>query len=166
MRNFKGIALILSVFLLNGCSDDGHFFDTALINNQSQQIEFQAVHQLSLTIQDMNKKIDESGFSPKFKSQFILSDTSKGPWPHALVAFNIELMLKDKRLAQITRAGAMDNHTLSVDIEQTLPSFGIKEKDITLNVKPIAWMPTFPLNIQDTAQKSDLNLDEKVTSVN
>lgn len=166
MLNSKGISLLLVLLCISGCNDDGHFFDTALINTQSQQIEFKPVHQLNLTIEDMNKNVDESGFSPKFKSHFRLSDTTKGPWPQAWVAFVIELSIKNKRLAQITRAGAMNEHTLQVDIEQTLPSFGINEKDISISVKPIAWMPTFPLNIQDTAHNSDVDLDEKVTSVN
>lgn len=167
MHNFKGITLLLlTAILVAGCSDTGHFFDTALINTQSQQIEFQAVHQLNLTIEGLNKEVDESGFSPKLKSQFTLSDTTKGPWPQAWVAFNIELHIGNKQLAQITRAGAMNEHTLQVDIEQTLPSFGVKAKDITINVKPIAWMPTFPLNIQNTEHNDELTMDEKVTSVN
>ena len=163
MRNCKGLVL-LSILLLGGCfNDNSHFFDTALINDQSQQIEFKAVHQLNLTIGEMANEVDESGFSPKFKSQFQLVDSSKGPWPHAWVAFNIELMVKNKKVAEITRAGALDQHKLVVDIEQTLPSFGIKATDVSLNIKPIAWMPTFPLNIESTAP---LDLEEKVTVVN
>ena len=168
MRNFKGLALILISGLMLGClnEDNGHFFDTALINTQSQQIEYQAVHQLNLTIKDMDNQVDEAGFSPKFKSQFQLVDTSKGPWPQAWVAFNIELSIKGSKLAEITRAGAMENHSLVVDIEQTLPRFGIKAGQIDINIKPIAWMPTFPLNIQATSNEHPQSVDENITSVN
>lgn len=167
MRNFKGLALLIVLAVFAGCYDsDQQFFDSALINNQSNQIEFQSIHQLNLTIEDMKNRVDESGFSPKLKSEFTLSDQTKGPWPHAWVAFNIELSVKGKKLAQITRASAMHNHSLTVNFEQTLPNFGVKAKDVAIEIKPIAWMPTFPLIIEETAHESGFESEEKVSSVN
>ena len=143
MRNYKILfSLTLSLFLV-ACSGEPHFFSS--IQNKDNHIEYQGVHQMSLNVTALNKLIDESGFAPILKCELLLENLKQGPWPQAWVAFNINIYVKGQKLA--TKAGALDSHQLMVIFDQNLPKFGLKEEDLSINVDPIAWMPTYPLNI-------------------
>ncbi len=149
MPNFKVLINGLLSLLLAGCLDmsNEQFFSSTTLNEQSKEVEYQDIHQLNLAISELVKEVDESGFSPKLKSQFTLHNLSGGPWPQAWVAFNIEVSLRGKALASISKANVMQDHSLSVSFEQHLPKFGISQENLTIRVTPVAWMPTFPLHI-------------------
>ncbi len=149
MPNFKYVSLILFTLSISACFNfsNEEFFNTSHVNEDSRQIEYQDIHRLNLSITDLNNHIDESGFAPILKSQFILNNKSDGPWPQAWVAFNINIFIKKQKLASIAKADVMQEHSLHIKFEQSLPKFGIKPEDLTIKISPIAWMPTFPLNI-------------------
>jgi hypothetical protein len=140
----------MSVYLmLIGCSDQpDHFFHTIKQSALDKEIEYSNIHRMNLDISHMTKSIDESGFSPSLNASFSLKNNLSRSWPQAWVAFVINISIKDKLLATMTKSDSLHNHTLKVSINQLLPKFGIKEKDIHINVVPISWMPTYPLIIQ------------------
>ncbi len=149
MPNFKVLLNGFFSLLLVGCLDlpKEEFFSSTTLNQKSHEVEYQAIHKLNLAISELVKEVDESGFSPKLKSQFKLNNLSGGPWPQAWVAFNIEVHLKGKQLASISKANVLQNHSLVISFEQHLPKFGIGQEDLDIRVTPVAWMPTFPLQI-------------------
>jgi len=151
MRSFSNLnAVIISLVFCVACSEQEQagFFNSHNIN-QSNQIEFQDIHQLKLTISELHKEIDESGFSPKLKSRFLLSNLQENQWPQAWVVFKIKILLKDLEILSITQSQALQNHQLAVSFQQDLPNFGIDKDQLSIRVTPIAWMPTFPLHFLD-----------------
>ena len=156
MANFKyGLFIGLSL-VLTGCQDDSpsSFFNNLALNTE-QKIEYQDIHRLSLVLSDLEKKIDESGFSPTLKCQFQLKDTLNGMWQQAWIAFRVSIVIAKKEIASIKRAGVMEGHTMEIQFQHELPKFGYKPSDIEIIVHPIAWMPSFPLTItsDDNATK-------------
>ena len=148
-RGFISAAVAVMLALCSGCwesppSQDAapHFFKSTAINQSNNQVEYLPIHQLKLEARAVKTKIDETGFAPKLIGYVELINQSKGPWPQAWIAVNVDLTLKDRKLATITKAGVLQDHQLSINIDQELPKFGIKTKDIRLSVTPIAWMPT------------------------
>ncbi len=158
MPKFKLIIYCVLTLMLTACLDfpKEQFFSTR-ISEKNQKVEYQDIHKLNLAINGLVKEVDESGFSPKLKTHFTLKDLSDGPWPQAWVAFNIDVYLKDKKLARISKANVMQDRTLTVTFEQHLPKFGITQDELSIRVTPVAWMPTFPLHIM-----SDPAIDEAV----
>lgn len=152
MRNYK-IVFVLSFFcFLQGCSDEAnHFFHGMEMNDQANKIEYSHIHQMNLNMTNMSKSIDESGFSPSLQASFSLKNTQPSPWPQAWVAFLVNISIKDKPLASLTKSGSLHEHSLNVNVEQLLPKYGINKDDIHIEVKPISWMPTYPLNIQSAS---------------
>jgi hypothetical protein len=148
MPKFKPLICGLLTLPLTACLDSSEetFFSTKL-SDKNSKIEFLDIHQLNLAIGQLVNEIDESGFSPILKSHFTLKDLSDGPWPQSWVAFNIGIYLEDEVLAHMSKANVMQDHTLTVTFEQPLPRFGIKQNELSIRVTPVAWMPTFPLNI-------------------
>ena len=124
----------------------------------SQKIEYQDIHQLNLSITNLDNQIDESGFSPVLKSRFRLNNKNGGPWPQAWVAFNINISIKGKKVVSIAKADVMQEHSLHIEFEQNLPKFGIKTDDLTIKITPVAWMPTFPLQIQSQESANTLTI--------
>lgn len=121
-------------FFHNESGPDGHF-------------KLNENHNLTLRKGPVKWDIDESGFSPLLEANFVLTSREKGMWPKAWVAFNVHLYWKKEALALIPRSGVMIDHRLSVSFRQPLPKFGIKSQDLHIEIKPIAWMPAFPLKI-------------------
>ncbi len=148
MSKYKLIIYGVLTLMLTACLDfpKEQFFSTRL-SDKNPKMEYQDIHQLNLAINGLVKEVDESGFSPKLKTHFTLKDLSDGPWPQAWVAFNIDVYLKDKKLARISKANVMQDRTLTVSFEQHLPKFGLSQDEISIRVTPVAWMPTFPLHI-------------------
>lgn len=141
-----------------GCTESPEpGFFSAANNKVNSGVEYQDIHQLKLVISDLHKKIDETGFSPVLKSHFQLNDLSESLWPQAWIVFNISIRIKDEEVAKITRANAMLSHSLNVEFEQSLPRFGIKNKDLTIVVTPITWMPAFPLQISPMANLENIH---------
>ncbi len=160
MPNFNRIGFICIAFTLSGCLDltQEQFFSTTAINQESQTMEYQDIHKLNLAISMLHKEVDESGFSPKLKSNFELNNLNEGPWAQAWVAFNINIFINDEKIASLTKADVMQNHRLNVEFEQHLPKFGITQNELRIRVSPIAWMPTYPLQILPQSK------DEKTSS--
>ncbi len=166
MHNFKKISgLIICTVLCVSCLDTPQ---TGFVNstnlNQQNQVEFQPIHQLKLTVSDLHKEIDESGFSPILKSHFQLKNLQDGQWPQAWVVFSINVFLKDLKVLSTTQSQALQNNSLRVDFEQTLPNFGIKKDELTIRVTPIAWMPTFPLHFSDKTPSNMPNQNQPLKS--
>ena len=157
MPNFKAFINGLLILPMAGCLDlsKEQFFSSTTLNKQSKEVEYQDIHQLNLAISELVKEVDESGFSPKLKSQFTLHNLNGGAWPQAWVAFNISVHLRDKELARISKANVMQDHSLMVSFEQHLPKFGISQEELTIRVTPVAWMPTFPLHILPVTNSSE-----------
>jgi len=147
MHNFKLIIALFIVFS-TGCNDiDNHFYNDLELDKSNNQIKYDDIHQLNLEIADLRKTIDESGFSPILTTSFSLTNNQNKLWPQAWVAFIVNIYIKDNKLATMTESGSLHNHSLGVMINQALPKFGIKVTDIRIEVTPISWMPTYPLNI-------------------
>lgn len=151
MRNFKLLALPILVFLLAGCQEESHFFVS--IKEQENRINYSDVHTMNLNVTALNKFVDETGFAPILKCELLLENLKHGPWPQAWVAFDIHIYVKGEKLSTITRAGALENHQLMVVFDQNMPKFGLAESEIAINIEPIAWMPTYPLEI-DSNERS------------
>lgn len=150
MPNFKACSLaICSVLLLAGCEKPGYFYNDLELNQETSQVHYHDVHQLKLEIMELTTVIDESGFSPKLKGTLRLENTKRGPWPQAWVALHIDIMLKNEPLAELTKADVIENHHMDIFFEQELPRFGISKERIRVQVRPIAWMPTYPLVVED-----------------
>lgn len=135
------------------------FFDNTHVNSDSNKIVFSDIHQMNLTIDKMHKVIDESGFSPKLNTQFQLSNPQSSVWSQAWIALNIDILLDGKKLASMQKADVIQDHVLKIEFQQILPKFGIKTKQIEIQVTPIGWMPTYPLHINppsDTMNQSTL----------
>jgi hypothetical protein len=147
MANFKRLLLILTTALL-GCSenDETEFFAN-IPEKERQQFAYQDIHQLSLTLSKLTKDIDETGFSPILKCAFHLEDNQHGPWPQAWVAFNISVLVSNVEITSIKRAGVLQGHSMDIQFQHELPKFGVKPENIKINIKPIAWMPSYPLII-------------------
>lgn len=164
MRNFNTLSattvIAMVIMSCSGCMEEPqtdskpHFFKSTSINQNSNQVEYLPIHQLKLEARNLKTKIDETGFAPKLIGYVELVNQSKGPWPQAWIAVNVELTIKDRKLATITKAGVLQDHQLSINIDQELPKFGLKTKDIRLSVTPIAWMPTYPLSIDIGTQQA------------
>ncbi len=159
MRNFNYFSSLMlgSIFCVS-CTDTqqtGFFNNTSV--NQHNQVEFQPIHQLELTISDLHKEIDESGFSPILKSHFQLKNLQHSQWPQAWVVFSINVFIKDLEILSVTQSKALQNNLLQVSFEQPLPSFGINNDQLTIRVTPIAWMPTFPLHFLDSPPSGSPN---------
>ena len=154
MANFKQ-SLPTCVFAsffgtLMGCTEnDTETFFADVPNVANENFAYSDIHQLSLTLSDVAKDIDESGFSPILKCKFHLENNQHGPWPQAWVAFNISVLVLDSEVSSIKRAGILQGHAMDIEFQIDLPKFGIKSDDITISIQPVAWMPSFPLNIID-----------------
>ncbi len=157
MPNFKIIIYVFFTIALSACLDlsQEEFFSTASINKKSSQMEYQDIHKLNLAISMLYKEVDESGFSPKLKSHFQLKNQNEGPWAQAWVAFSIDIYLNEERIASIAKANVLQNHRLKVEFEQHLPKFGISQHELQVRISPIAWMPTFPLQIMAPETKEN-----------
>jgi len=145
MPNFKPTLMVLASVLLMACSDSAHFFTS--IEEESDGIHYSDVHKMKLDVTALNKVVDESGFAPVLKCELLIENLQKGPWPQAWVAFNIDIYIKDQKLATLTKAGALESHQLMVFFDQNLPKFGFTVNDIKIDIEPISWMPTYPLSI-------------------
>jgi hypothetical protein len=146
MANFK-LVTYLSLFFLFGCNEQSpHFFSDIALDDKNK-FAYHEAHQLSLTLSKLTKRIDESGFSPILHSQFHLEDEQHGPWAQAWVAFNISIKVSGKEVVAIKRAGVLQNHSMDIKVQQELPKFGIKPDQVQIQIQPIAWMPSYPLNI-------------------
>lgn len=148
MANFKFVFCVLLSLSLLGCTnqEENQFF-LDLSSDGTQRFHYRGIHDVTLTLYDMEKYIDESGFSPLFKGSFSLENTNHGPFESAWVAFNIEILIGKKHIATIQRAGVLQNHKMHVQFKHDLPKFGLKPKQVTVLVNPIAWMPSYPLFI-------------------
>lgn len=153
MVNFKPL-LLLPALLILGCYDDASDFFSDISFDEKKNIEYQNIHQLSLSLSKLTKTIDESGFSPVLKCQFHLENTLHGPWPQAWVAFNIGIFVGDQKVTAIKRAGVLQDHYMDIQFQQELPRFGIDIDKVKINITPIAWMPSYPLNIVTNDQKA------------
>lgn len=154
MANFKqNLPTYLLVSLLGaliGCSETNtETFFTHVPSTANEDFAYSDIHQLSLTRSDVTKEIDETGFSPILKCKFHLENNQHGPWPKAWVAFNISVLALGSEVSSIKRAGILQGHAMDIEFQINLPKFGIKPDDIVINIQPIAWMPSFPLNIVD-----------------
>ena len=155
MHNYKLPICVCIWMTLSGCSDNtDRFFHVIEPENQTSKIEYSDIHRMNLAISEMSKSIDESGFSPSLNATFSLTNSQTGPWPQAWVAFIVNISIKDKLLASMTKSGSLHEHSLKVSVNQLLPKFGIKKDDINIEVNPISWMPTYPLVIQSAARHS------------
>lgn len=154
MANFKQLILTPFVALL-GCNDhnDAYFFSSMPLQ-EKQPFVYQDIHKLALTLSNLTKEIDESGFSPVLKCKFHLENTLHGPWPQAWVAFDISVLVSNTEITSIKRAGVLQGYSMDIEFQQNLPKFGVKPADITINITPIAWMPSYPLIILDSEPKS------------
>ena len=134
-----------------GCTENNtETFFADVPNVANENFAYSDIHQLSLTLSDVVKDIDESGFSPILKCKFHLENNQHGPWPQAWVAFNISVLVLDSEISSIKRAGILQGHAMDIEFQIDLPKFGIKSDDITISIQPVAWMPSFPLNIIDS----------------
>lgn len=161
MRNFNYIStFILGSILCTSCTEpQAGFFDDTNVN-QHNQVEFQSIHQLELTVSNLHKEVDESGFSPILKSHFQLNNLQHSQWPQAWVVFSINVFLKDVEILSVTQSKALQDNHLQVTFEQPLPSFGINNDELSIRVTPIAWMPTFPLHFVDTPPSNPPNVSQ------
>ena len=168
MRNFKiASAIIIGSALCASCleSQQAGFVNSTNLN-QHNQVEFQPIHQLKLTVSDLHKEIDESGFSPILKSHFQLKNLQDGQWPQAWVVFSVNVFLKDLKILSSTQSQALQDNNLRVNFEHPLPSFGIKKDELTIRITPIAWMPTFPLHFSDRVPSSIPNQSQPIKPTN
>lgn len=158
MANSKIILVALSYLFSTGCLDTSlpHFFSDISLDSDNK-IQYQDVHRLSLSLVALKKNIDESGFNPILNCYLRLENARKGPWNQAWVAFNISVFVNKHKVASIKRAGILQNHAMEVDIQQQLPKFGLNAKEIKIEITPIAWMPSYPLEIQASDQVAKSN---------
>ena len=148
MRNFSRFLFgSLVLCLTAGCSEQAGFFSD--IDKQGAQIQYLDGHELQLDIVELSTTIDESGFSPKLKGTIRLENLKRGPWPQAWVALHINIHLDQQPLAEFSRASVIEKHHMDIYFEQELPRFGIKKEKIAVQVRPVGWMPTFPLVINN-----------------
>lgn len=153
MANSKIILVGVSYLLSTGCTDTSlpHFF-SEISMDADNKIHYQDIHRLSLSLVTLKKNIDETGFNPILNCYLRLENAQKGPWNQAWVAFNINVFVNKHKVASIKRAGILQHHAMEVEIQQQLPKFGLKSKDIKIEITPIAWMPSYPLEIQASDQ--------------
>ncbi|NVK37674.1 MAG: hypothetical protein HWE18_07105 [Gammaproteobacteria bacterium] len=153
MANSKFILAGVSYLLTTGCSEPSlpHFFSD-IGTDRDNKIQYQDIHRLSLSLVTLKKTIDETGFNPVLNCYLRLENENQGPWNQAWVAFNINVFVSKHKVASIKRAGILQNHAMEVDIQQDLPRFGLKSKDIKIEITPVAWMPSYPLQIQSSDQ--------------
>ena len=159
MANFKRSlpAFLLAPFIgmLTGCAEtDTEIFFASVPTHDNENFAYTDIHQLSLTLSGVTKEIDETGFNPILKCKLHLENTRHGPWPQAWVAFNISVLAFNSEVSSLKRAGVLQGHAMDIEFQIDLPKFGIKSSDIAISIQPVAWMPSFPLNIIDneTAQ--------------
>ena len=146
MANFKPF-MLLPVLALLGCDEQRPHFFSDIALDEKNKFAYHEAHQLSLTLSELTKKIDESGFSPMLHTEFHLEDEQHGHWAQAWVAFNISIKVSEQEIVSIQRAGVLQNHSMDIKVQQELPKFGIKPEHIQIHIQPIAWMPSYPLNI-------------------
>lgn len=146
MANFK-LILCLPLVLILGCREQTPHFFSDITLDEKNKFAYLEAHQLSLTLSKLTKEIDESGFNPILNTAFHLEDEQHGPWAQAWVAFNISILVAGKEIVAIKRAGVLQDHSMDINVQQTLPKFGIKPSDVQIQIQPIAWMPSYPLNI-------------------
>jgi len=149
MRNSNPtLSLLACLLVLQGCKESpGYFYDQVQLDPATQHVQYHQEHQLKLDIIELTTTVDESGFSPKLKGIVRLENAKKGPWPQAWVAMHIDILLNNEPLSELTRADVIENHHIEIAFEQELPRFGIATKQLKVQVRPIAWMPTYPLLI-------------------
>ena len=138
MSKYKLIIYGVLTLILTACLDfpKEQFFSTRL-SDKNPKMEYQDIHQLNLAINGLVKEVDESGFSPKLKTHFTLKDLSDGPWPQAWVAFNIDVYLKDKKLArQVKKANRLSGRatapmtkTETITIIKEIPTSFMTDSD-------------------------------------
>lgn len=158
MRNFKrGLFGVSASLLLIGCGESGYFYSDLELNDSTSQVHYHDVHQLKLEVLELTTAIDETGFSPKLKGTLRLENTKRGPWPQAWVALHIDILLNNEPLAELTKADVIENHHMDIFFEQELPRFGISKERIRVQVRPIAWMPTYPLVVGSHEELNHLN---------
>jgi len=146
MRNFSRLfASLLFVLLASGCGEQSGFFSSN--DAIEEQVQYSSTHELQLDIVELTTSIDETGFSPKLKGTLRLENLKRGPWPQAWVALHIDIHLNQQPLAEISRANVIEDHHMDIYFEQELPKFGINKDKITIQVRPVGWMPTYPLVI-------------------
>lgn len=149
-QNFPTYLLASLLGALSGCSETNtESFFAHVPNSANENFAYSDIHQLSLTLSDVTKDIDETGFSPILRCKLHLENAQHGPWPQAWVAFNISVLALDSEISSIKRAGILQDHAMDIQFQIDLPKFGIKPADITISIQPVAWMPSFPLNIID-----------------
>lgn len=167
MHNFsKRLVVFLSCASV-GCMDHSQplFFDNNHVNSESNQISFSDIHQLNLSIGEIENTIDETGFSPKLNTRFQLSSAPSSVWSQAWIALNIDVMLDGKKLASMHKADVIHEHVLMIEFQQILPRFGIQARQIDIQVTPIGWMPTYPLLIDAQASMPSKTLNKNPASV-
>lgn len=148
MLNYKPLTYSCLFVSIAGCmQQDDHFFHSLNIPEKETVINYKENHKLTLQVMNLSKKIDESGFSPTLLATFTLDNQNKSIWPQAWIAFMVNIRVNDKLLASMTESGSLHQNSLNVEINQTLPKFGVKNKDVSIDITPISWMPTYPLII-------------------
>jgi len=150
MANFKVLFIILIASCVLGCieQEENQFF-IDLSSDETKQFHYRDIHDVTLTLSNLTKSIDESGFSPIFNGSFSLENEQHGPFESAWVAFTINVLVGEKPIASIQRAGVLQNHKMDTQFQVNLPKFGIKSRQIDIQVAPIAWMPSYPLYISE-----------------
>jgi len=148
MANFKLYLYAPLLALLLGCieQEENQFF-LDLSSDETKQFHYRDIHNVTLTLSDIEKSIDETGFSPIFKGAFSLENQQYGPFESAWVAFTINILLNHKEIASIQRAGVLQNHKMDVQFQLDLPKFGVAPEKVKIDITPIAWMPSYPLFI-------------------
>ena len=150
MANFKTLISLLGCLFLIGCSDqeENQFF-LDLSADGTQQFHYRNIHDMTLTLSKIQKSIDESGFSPVLKGKFSIENTQRGPFEQAWVAFTVNIIIGDQEIASLQRAGILQEHQMDVQFQHNLPKFGLHPEAIKIRVTPIAWMPSYPLFINE-----------------
>ncbi|GAA6135284.1 hypothetical protein NBRC116188_20740 [Oceaniserpentilla sp. 4NH20-0058] len=147
MVNCKSLFFVLIPFLFGCIEQEEDQFFTGSASDVEKRFHYRDIHNITLSLSQLNKVIDETGFAPIFKGQFSLENTQQGPFEKAWVAFTINILVANKIIASIQRAGVLQDHKMDVQFQHNLPKFGLSEEQVTIKVTPVAWMPSYPLSI-------------------
>ena len=139
MHSFRVYKAFINAAIVSAC--------TACSQNQDP---LPANTQLTLKYDPIEFEIDESGFSPRLLGFTTLRLQRNPPWPHVWVAFRISMHINNQPLADITQSKIMTSNEFSLQFEQTLPTFGIKQDTITITLHPLGWIPSYPLDLENS----------------
>jgi hypothetical protein len=158
MPNYKfayGFALLS---LLSGCDEptppvtelaqNKGLFSLAEQNSESLNQH----HELTIKVLSIKHLLDEKGFAPRLFSNLKLS-TSSPQWPYIWCRINLTYHIGKKEW-KISKMVYFNNGEATLENTLELNRFGIKVKDVKLELSSDGWVPAFPATFDVTEETS------------